>query len=211
MIDQKHTESVRRKYNRVALIYDLMEAPMEIKSLDKYRKMVWQQVQGRTLEVGVGTGKNFPYYPDTAKVTAIDLSDRMLERAKRRKEKLKVDVDLHLMDAQNMQFADNSFDTVVTTCVFCTVPDPVLGLKEIARVCKPDGQVLMLEHVRSCKPIIGAMMDLMNPIVRGIIGTNINRDTIKNIERAGSEVVEVKKLFSDILLFIKAKPIQKTS
>lgn len=206
MVNKVHTESVRRKYNRVALIYDLMETPMELHSFNKYRKMVWQHARGKTLEVGIGTGKNIPYYPVNATVTAIDFSERMLARAKKRKEKLNAKVDLRLMDVQQMEFADNTFDTVVTTCVFCTVPDPILGLREIARVCKPYGRVLMLEHVRSCRSLIGSLMDLLNPIVHGLIGTNINRDTVQNVRSAGLEIIKVTPLWSDILLFIEAKP-----
>ncbi len=210
MVDKKHTEIIRRKYDRVALVYDLMEAPMEIHRFNRHRSLIWGHVKGKTLEVGVGTGKNMPYYPENADVTAIDFSERMLARAKRRKNRLQLKVDLRLMDAQQMDFADNTFDTVVTTCVFCTVPDPVLGLKEINRVCKPDGQVLMLEHVRSCKPLAGPLMDLLNPVVRGLIGTNINRDTLANIGKAGLEIVNVTRLWSDILLFIQAKPGKAT-
>ncbi|WP_366923962.1 class I SAM-dependent methyltransferase [Metallumcola ferriviriculae] len=205
-MDQIHTDSVRRKYNRVALIYDLMESPMEMHKFDKHRRMVWSHARGKTLEVGVGTGKNIPYYPDNTSVTGIDFSERMLAKAVKRKEKLHHPVELRLMDAQRMDFPDNSFDTVVSTCVFCTVPDPILGLREIKRVCKPAGQVLMLEHVRSCRPLLGPLMDIINPVVRSLIGTNINRDTQNNIRQAGLQIKSVTPLWSDILFLIEALP-----
>lgn len=179
---------------------------MELHALNKYRRMVWKQASGKTLEVGIGTGRNIAYYPPNAQVTAIDFSERMLDRARKRRDKLNANVDLRLMDAQNMDFPDNTFDTVVTTCVFCTVSDPILGLKEINRVCKPDGQVLMLEHMRSCKPLLGPLMDLLNPVVKSLIGTNINRDTVGNIRQAGLEIVKITPLWVDILLFIQARP-----
>lgn len=207
MVDKALTDSIRRKYNRVALVYDLMEAPMEMHRLNQHRQLVWQHAQGRTLEVGVGTGKNMQYYPPEAEVTGIDFSERMLAKAEKRKSKLGLDqVTLQLMDAQQMDFEDNSFDTVVTTCVFCTVPDPLLGFQEIRRVCAPGGQILMLEHVRSCKPFVGPLMDLINPLVRGVMGTNINRDTLSTIKKSGIEPVHIDHLWADILLFIQAAP-----
>lgn len=89
------------------------------------------------------------------------------------------------MDVQNLEFADNSFDTVVTACVFCSVPDPILGLKEIRRVLKGDGLLVMLEHVRSKKEPIGKIMDILNPLVVGLYGANINRNTVENVKKPG--------------------------
>lgn len=88
---------------------------------------------GRVLEVGVGTGKNFAYHPRGATMTGIDLADRMLVRAKARAQHLDKTIDLREMDAQALTFPDNSFDAAVATCVFCSVPDPVRGLQELAR------------------------------------------------------------------------------
>lgn len=202
MIDEKTTASVRRKYNRVARFYDMPFMEMS----DRWRKEIWKHARGKVLEVGVGTGKNIPFYPKDVEVTAIDFSEKMLEKAIKRRDKLGARVELRLMDAQKMDFPDQTFDTVITTCVFCTVPDPIAGLREIRRVCKPDGQVVMLEHVRSCKPVLGTLMDWLNPLVYGLIGTNINRDTVENVKKAGLQVISVEKLWSDILLKIVARP-----
>jgi len=88
--------------------------------------MLWERVQGpRVLEIGVGTGKNMPSYHKGWQITAIDLSPRMLEQAKRRAEREHVEDDLRLGDAQALPFTDASFDTVIATFVFCSVPDPV--------------------------------------------------------------------------------------
>ncbi len=202
MVDEKTTASVRRKYNRVARFYDMRFMKMD----DRLHKEIWKHARGKVLEVGVGTGKNIPFYPKDVEVTAIDFSEKMLEKAVKKRDELGAKVDLRLMDAQKMDFPDQTFDTVITTCVFCTVPDPVAGLREIRRVCKPDGQVVMLEHVRSCRPVLGALMDWLNPLVYGLIGTNINRDTVENVKKAGLRVISVEKLWGDILLKIIAKP-----
>lgn len=199
----KTTEKIRKRYNRTAKIFDLTEAMMEKGKMGQWRAMIWKEARGKVLEVGVGTGKNIQYYPDHVEVTAIDFSEKMLERAKEKAEKLGKKVDLRLMDAQELEFPDETFDTVITTCVFCSVPDAVKGLKEIRRVCKKDGQIIMLEHVRSKNPVLGVVMDLLNPVVVRIVGANINRDTVKNLRSAGLKVDVEKDLMMDIVKHIQ--------
>ena len=159
------------------------------------------------LEVGVGTGKNMPYYPPGAHVTAIDLSERMLSRARRRAEMLRVAVDLRQMDVQQLAFPSESFDAVVASFVFCSVPDPILGLREVARVCKPKGEVRLLEHMRARNRALGLMMDLVNPLAVRMSGANINRPTVRNVESAGLTVVSVEDLARQgIFRLIVARP-----
>jgi ubiquinone/menaquinone biosynthesis C-methylase UbiE len=107
------------------------------------------------------------------------------------------------MDVQQLDFPDDAFDTVITTCVFCSVPDPIKGLQEIRRVCKKDGQIIMLEHVRSKRPMIGVIMDILNPLVVRIVGANINRDTIENLKHAGLKIEVEKDLMADIVKHIQ--------
>lgn len=101
----------------------------------------------------------------------------MLKKAKEKAHGYNKKIKLINMDAQKMDFEDNSFDSVFTTCVFCTVLDPIKGLEEIKRVCKPGGKIIMIEHVRSKNKLMGILMDVFNPISLKIIGTNINRNT----------------------------------
>ena len=162
----KETEKIKKRYDRISKVYDWLEQPMEWMMFEKWRQEVSESLKGKVLEIGVGTGKNIPYYPEGAEVTAIDFSGKMLARAKKKAEKTGKTVELLHMDAQDMDFADNTFDVVFTTCVFCSVPDPVQGLKEIRRVLKPGGEAIMIEHVRSEKKILGKLMDLLNPIPR---------------------------------------------
>lgn len=194
-----NTEKIRKRYNRVAKFYDILEKPMEAMALKEWRLEVMNELQGKVLEVGVGTGKNIEYYPDNLDITAIDFSENMLQRAEEKAIKLKKRVSLVHMDAQQMNFQDDTFDTVFTTCVFCSVPDPILGLKEIRRVCKPNGKIIMIEHVRSERQVIGLIMDIFNPIVVSSYGANINRRTVENIKKSGFSKVEVSNLFSDIV------------
>lgn len=194
-MDVKATAQTKARYDRIAPVYDLMETFVERFAFRHWREKLWSLVDGdKVLEVGVGTGKNMLYYPDNIQVTAIDLSDRMLRQARRRAERLGLDVDLRHMDVQALDFPDGTFDTVVASFVFCSVPDPVLGLRELARVTKPGRQILLLEHVRAENPILGRIMDILNPLVVRIWGANINRRTVENVRRAGLEIETVKCL-----------------
>ena len=159
------------------------------------------------MEVGVGTGKNMPYYPDDVQVAAIDLSERMLSRARRRAKRLGLSVDLRQMDAQVLAFPSDTFDTVVATFVFCSVPDPVIGLRELGRVCKPEGEIRLLEHMRARNEALGRLMDIANPLVVRTMGPNINRRTVGNLEKAGLETERVEDLsLQGIFKLIVAKP-----
>lgn len=202
-----NNEKIKKRYNRISKIYDLMERPMGNMSMGEWREELIKRIEGKNvLEVGVGTGKNLSYYPDNLNVTAIDFSPNMLEKARARV-KNKKNIKLIEMDAQKMDFADNTFDTVVTSCVFCSVPDPIKGLKEIRRVCKDDGKVIMLEHMRSENEIVGKFMDIINFIPLNIWGANINRRTIENLKKAGfkKEDTHYQDIWSDIVRLIEIR------
>lgn len=198
------TRQTRRRFDRNASLYDPMEYLMETRAFRRWRPRLWELVEEeRVLEVGVGTGKNMPYYPAHAHVTGIDLSPRMLERAKERAASLGRTPALMEMDVQHLDFSDDSFDAAVSTCVFCSVPDPVLGLKEIRRVLGPGGRLYMLEHVLSHKPVLRRVMNLMNPLVVRVVGANINRQTRNSLAEVGFDVFVEESLWLDIFwLFI---------
>ena len=200
------TDRTRRRFDRIAWMYDAMESPMEMISARTWRRELLSRVHGRVLEVGIGTGKNLPYYPRDVDLTGIDISPRMLARAERRAEALGISCRLLVMDVERMTFPDAAFDAVVSTFVFCSVPDPVAGLKEVRRVLKPGGEAFFLEHVRSANPFLGRLMDLLNPLVRSAIGPNINRRTVENIANAGFEIVSMEEMGLKILKKIIARP-----
>ncbi|WP_028992158.1 class I SAM-dependent methyltransferase [Thermoanaerobacter thermocopriae] len=203
------TEIIRKRYDRAAKYYDRIENMMEKRWMSKWRKELFNHVKGHdVLEIGVGTGKNMPYYPKDINITAIDFSPKMLEKAIARANKLGLNITLKLMDVQQLGFPENSFDVVITACVFCSVPDPIKGLNEIKRVLRKDGELIMLEHVRSNIEPLGTFMDIINPLVVRIYGANINRNTIDNIKKAGFQIIYEDNLFFDIFKLIKAKPIK---
>ncbi len=171
-----------------------------------WRKKCWAKVEGHhILEVGVGTGKNFDYYPKDARITAIDFSGQMLKQAADKRDRKNINVDLELMDIQSLCFADNSFDTVICTFVFCSVPSATKGLKELCRVCKPGGQILLLEHVLSSNPVLAAVMNVLNPVIVALVGANINRDTVKNVKACAFTSVHVDERSGDIIKLIEAR------
>jgi ubiquinone/menaquinone biosynthesis C-methylase UbiE len=197
----------RNRYDRNAFFYDFMEAPLEWFRLRKWRNRLKERVgSGRVLEVGVGTGKNLIYYPQNAEVTAIDFSPNMLKQAHRKAHRLNIQVDLLEMDVQHLDFPGRYFDTVFATFVFCSVPDPIAGLSELHRVCKPDGRLILLEHMQPGSPILGFVFDLLNPLIVRTMGANVNRRTLANISAAGWQIQVAEKLTSDIVWWIEATP-----
>lgn len=181
--------------------------------MDKMIKNDWRKelighVRGKVLEVGVGTGANLAYYPLEVEVTGIDFSSGMLKQARKKLTGLENQkmIELVEMDAQALDFPDDSFDFVIATCVYCSVPDPVKGLQEMRRVCKPEGRILMLEHMRSENPVMGSLMDLSNPLVVKLWGANINRRTLDNIHKAGLKIEKNEKLMGTIMRKLILQP-----
>ena len=152
------------------------------------RKRLWARVQGRVLEVGAGTGKNFPFHPPATEVTATDLAQQMVVRATERARELGLPVDVREADVQELPFPPDSFDSAVATFVLCSVPDPVRGLRELARVVRVGGTIHLLEHVRLDRPVVGPLMDLLDPLLVRLNGSHVNRRTVENVHRAGLEI-----------------------
>jgi phosphatidylethanolamine/phosphatidyl-N-methylethanolamine N-methyltransferase len=204
-IDWRAAKATQRRYDRQAPWYDLQEAPMELLAR-RLRERLWAKIDGgRVLEVGVGTGRNLPHHPARSGVTAIDISPKLLAKAARKARKRGQPFELGLMDAQRLAFADGSFDSAATTFVFCSVPDPLVGLAEVRRVLKPGGRFLLLEHVRSKNRILGWLMDRLNPAAVRLSGANINRDTVGNVAKAGFEIVAVDSHMGGLVKLIEAR------
>lgn len=184
------------------LAYDLLLSFFEGMLVKKWRRKLWNQVKGpRILEVGVGTGLNIFYYPSGVSVTALDLSEEYLQRARLRAERMKKPVELVQGDVKAMPFKEASFDTVVSSFLFCQVDEPRAGLQEIYRVLKPGGRFLMLEHVNS-RGKLGKMMNIISGPFYRLFGDHIARDTEVLARQVGLKKVSTTNLFLDIVRLI---------
>lgn len=190
---ESEQDRVTRRYERLAPVYDLYNTPMERMGGDRRRRRLLSLARGDVLEVGIGTGRNLECYPRGIELTGIDVSGRMLERAQGRAGRLSLDVRLERADVQELPWPDRSFDTVVATCVFCSVADPIRGLQEVQRVVKSDGQVLLLEHVRPTGRVLGWLADVMSPLTRRLLGPALNRRTGENVVTAGLEIAAIRR------------------
>lgn len=136
-----YDDEMMERYEKFEPIYRFVTGRM--------RKPLFSDVDGRVLDVACGAGVNFPHLPDECQVVGIDINDELLELAREKATDIETPVTLHNMDAQALDFEDNAFDTVISSFSTCTFPDPIEALNEMARVCKPDGQIRLLEHGKS--------------------------------------------------------------
>lgn len=200
----KQTEFTRNRYNHFASIYDYVDIIGEY-FFAPWRKEIWHRLKGSDiLEIGVGTGQNLKYYPEGKNYIAIDLSEKMLEKAKKYASLNKMPVKFLQADIHSLPFEDNSFDSVIGTLVFCGVADYSHGLQEVKRVLKPGGQLLLFEHVLSHKKELKILMNFINPLFLKLIGESIAHKTDEEIKEAGFENIIINNLWLDIFKLIEA-------
>jgi ubiquinone/menaquinone biosynthesis C-methylase UbiE len=171
-----------RGVEQIPWLYDSYMALMEVAGLRQWRRWVVRGAEGRTLDLGCGTGRNLRLFPAVADVIGLELELRMARRARDRA----AGRPLVVASAERLPFRDGSFRTVVSSLVFCSVDDPVQGLAEVQRILEAAGQLRMLEHVRSAWPLIARVQDLIQPLwTRVSGGCHPNRDTELVVEQAG--------------------------
>ena len=178
-------DDVTRIYQRNAAWYDLMHNPMERLAVGRWRSRALEGLTGSMLELGVGTGANFRHYGRPTRLTAIAPSPRMLDRARRRADRLGVSVGFVQAGAERLPFADATFAAVVATFVFCSIAEPRRGVKEARRVLKPGGALRLLEHQRPPGALLGRVFDALDPLARRLTGASINRETDALVRSAG--------------------------
>lgn len=168
---------------------------------DDWREWVVEQANGRVLEIGAGDGVNLPYYDAGARVIATEPDAESLELITEHES----NVSLALASAEDLPFPGDSFDAVVGTLVFCTIPDVTRALAEAKRVLKPGGSLRLVEHVRAKNPFFGAVMHAANPVWHWMTGgCNMNRDTLTAVRQAGFQILRVNKKMGGLILGIDA-------
>jgi ubiquinone/menaquinone biosynthesis C-methylase UbiE len=199
-------EVTRAKWDKLAPRFDGMASKGAERRWKPFKQALFSNMQGRVLFMALGTGLDIPAFPQGLEISAIDISPRMLEQAAPRVAEYNARggrIEAMVADVHAMPFEPESYDQVFTSCTFCSVPDPVGGLKAIHRVLKPGGQLFMFEHTGSRHLPFRGMMDLMT-VLSEKIGPSMNRDTVGNVAAAGFRIEEVDNIFLDVVKTIKA-------
>jgi SAM-dependent methyltransferase len=189
-------------------VWDIRAGLYDVCEASDYRRgpqkaALFSDMRGRVLFAAVGTGVDIKHFPPGLSIAAIDISDKMLRKAEKRARQYSGHLVLCEADAQDLRFPAESFDTVVTSCTMCSVPDPLRAFREFHRVLRPGGRLLMFEHVRSRNPILGLALDWMTLWTR-LSGTEMNRDTLANARAAGFEILHIESVYLDIILAVHA-------
>jgi len=195
------------RYQRIAWIYDLLDFPFEYGRYRKIRPQMFRGLSGRILDAGVGTGRNFPFYPPSSEIVGIDLSPAMLARAERRRHTSAVPVELRQMDVTRLDFPDGAFDAAVATFLFCTLPDElqVGAMRELGRVVKPGGIIRCLEYTRPSGGLRRAMTQLWEPWVYWAYGAGFDRQTERYAPEAGLRLFESHFVHDDLIKLLGAR------
>ncbi|MDI4639480.1 class I SAM-dependent methyltransferase [Rhodoblastus acidophilus] len=207
---QVESLNARKTYERIASIYDFLDAPYEIGWKRALRRRMFEGLRGAVLDAGCGTGCNFVAYPDGVKASGCDASAAMLERARTRAEKLGLLVDLRRSDLTRLDWPDDSFDGVVATFVFACIEDheQLAALKELHRVCKAEGEIRIVDYRLSPRPLVRARQKLMSKWLNGAFAATYTPTTENYFDEAGLEVIEQKFIRSDVLKMIRLRPRQ---
>lgn len=189
------------RYQRIAPFYDALDLPFERKRYAGLRPLLFERLDGRLLDAGIGTGRNCAYYPAHADVSGIDTSPAMLDRARLRCPTLAATGQLYQMDVTDLQFPTGWFDAAVASFLFCVLPDElqVPALRELGRVVRPGGLIRLLEYVRPKHRLRRFVTRLWQPWVAWAYGASFDRQTERRVPAAGLDLVESRFVVDDLL------------
>lgn len=194
------------RYERIAAVYDLLDLPFEYGRYRELRRQLFDGLNGSILDAGVGTGRNFPFYPPAAVVTGIDTSPAMLARAERRLRRSPASsIELHQMNVTTMAFGDHAFDAAVASFLFCVLPDElqVPALKELHRVVRAGGVIRLLEYVRPEGKVRRFISRLWEPWVAWAYGASFDRQTEAQVRNAGLANFTSRFVVADLIKLIE--------
>ncbi len=201
----EETERLKRHWESEAPTYDRRMGFFERVLFGDGREWVCSRAFGEVLEVAVGTGRNFTFYPQGVRLSGIDLSPAMLEIARKRTKELGVDADLREGDAQQLPFPDASFDTVVCTLSLCNIPDDRRAIAEMKRVLRPGGRLLLLDHVRSSSKVWLAVQRVLEPLPRRFSCEHLLRRPLEHVVAEGFEVEQRERSKAGIVERLSAR------
>ena len=193
----------RAKWDRAARTFDFMTGTGPDRRWAERKRQLFSAMEGRILFLALGTGLDIQFFPPDRDIVAIDISPEMLKRAQHRVAAYDGNIDARVADVHELDFADDSFDQVYTSCTFCSVPRPVDGLRQLRRVLRPGGRLRMFEHTGSRFQPFRFMLDLMTPMTRAF-GPDVNRPTVANVAAAGFEIEAVDYVYLDVVKTIVA-------
>jgi ubiquinone/menaquinone biosynthesis C-methylase UbiE len=199
---------LQRAYDQIADQYEKkIWFDQTILGVARLRKKLLSKAKGKILDVACGTGQNFPLFASNSEITAVDLSPKMLEIARRNATGHGLNVNFAVMDAEKLDFPDGSFDTVVSTLSTCTFPNPIKALQEMKRVCRPDGLILLLEHGHSNVPWLAKFQDRNEyQHYQDHAGCRWNQDPFDLVQSAGIKVLRSKRNVLGIFYSMEATP-----
>lgn len=200
------SEASAKKYDRMGAGYDTVTKIADKSVLDRMRRGLVEKAQGRVLDVGVGTGKNFDYYEHATSVVGIDLSSKSLETAREKARHKGITHELRVGDVTNLEFADGSFDTVVMCLVACNLDDPIKAFREMRRVCKKDGYILFLEHTPPTTVAMNMLFGAVYPIARLALNCRPFSKNVSLIPDAGLREVTRETAAQGVLNAIVTQP-----
>jgi len=200
--------NARKTYERIAFLYDFLDAPYEIAWKRALRRRVFEGLHGAILDAGVGTGCNFVAYPPGVKASGCDASAAMLEKARVRADKLGQLVELRRSDLTRLDWPDATFDGIVATFVFACIEDheQAAALSELRRVCKPGGEIRIVDYRLSPRPLVRARQKLMSAWLNGTFAATYTPKTEDYFDAAGLEVIDETFIRSDVLKMIRLRP-----
>jgi len=191
--NRAETERVRGLMDKEAPRYDRQMNFFDRALFPGGREWACSQARGEVLEIAIGSGRNLPFYPQGISLTAIEFSPEMLELARQRAAQLGQEVDLRLGDAQELELADQSFDTVVCTLALCTIPNPASAVAEAYRVLRPGGRYVAFEHVRSPALAVRTVQRALDPISVRFAGDHLVREPLDYLRQAGFETEQLER------------------